>query len=103
MKKSIINESEVAMKPYIEAGLHDLIEEIKVSTDVADMTFEEAYLLLKEKIKEKQIPVEIYYDPIKFDPKCLYILDMSELTKPIKIVHEGIVPPNFEIGAWRIC
>lgn len=90
------------MKPYIEAGLHDLIEEIKTSTDIADMTFEEAYLLLKEKIKEKKIPVEIYYDPIRLDPQYLWILDVSELNKPIKIVYENITPSNFEIGAWRI-
>ena len=93
------------MKPYIEAQLHDLINEIKVSTDIADMTFEEAYLLLKEKIKEKQIPVEIFYEPIRLDPKCLWILDTSELEKPIKIVYEDrpmIDLSNFEIGAWRI-
>ena len=90
------------MKPYIEAGLRDLIQEIKASTDITDMTFKEVYLLLKEKIKEKQLPIEIYYDPIKLDPKCLWILDISELEKPIKIVHEGFVPSNFEIGAWRI-
>lgn len=92
------------MKPYIEAGLHDLIEEIKVSTDVKDMTFEEAYLLLKEKIKEKQIPVEIYYNPELLDPKSLWILDISELQKPIKIVFEDKPPvADFIEGWWRVC
>ena len=92
------------MKPYIEAGLHDLIEEIKTSTDIADMTFEEAYLLLKEKIKEKQIPVEIYYDPERLDPRSIWILDVGELQKPIKVVFEN-EPPVADLieGWWKIC
>ena len=88
------------MKPYIEAELHDLLENIKVSTDVKDMTFEEAYLLLKEKIKEKQIPVEIYYNAELLDPKSLWILDVSELQKPIKIVFEGEPPVADFIEGW---
>ena len=89
MKKSIINGSEVAMKPYIEAELHDLIENIKATTDVRELSFEEVYLLFKQKIKEKQIPVEVYYDSERLDPKSLWILDISELQKPIKIVFEN--------------
>ena len=94
------------MKPYIEAELHDLIENIKATTGVRDMTFEEAYLLFRQKIKEKQIPVEIYYDPERLDPKCLWILDVSELQKPIKIAFIDEPPlidlNNFEIGVWKI-
>ena len=91
------------MKPYIEAELHDLIENIKATTDVRDMTFEEAYLLLKQKIKEKQIPAEIYYDAERLDPKCLWILDISELQKPIKIVFEDEPPvTDFIEGWWKI-
>jgi antitoxin component of RelBE/YafQ-DinJ toxin-antitoxin module len=76
------------MKPYIEAELHDLIENIKATTDVRELSFEEAYLLLKQKIKEKQIPVEIYYNAELLDPNSLWILDVSELQKPIKVVFE---------------
>lgn len=91
------------MKPYIEAELHDLIENIKATTDVRDMTFEEAYLLFRQKIKEKQIPVEIYYDPERLDPKSLWILDISELQKPIKIVFENESPiADYIEGWWKI-
>ena len=94
------------MKPYIEAELHDLIENIKATTDVRDLSFEEAYLLLRQKIKEKQIPVEVYYDPERLDPKSLWILDISELQKPIKIALINDSPlidlNNFEVGAWKI-
>lgn len=94
------------MKPYIEAELHDLIENIKATTDVRELSFEEAYLLFRQKIKEKQIPVEVYYDPERLDPKCLWILDISELQKPIKITFIDEPPlidlNNFEIGAWKI-
>lgn len=88
------------MKPYIEAELHDLIENIKAATDVRELSFEEAYLLLKQKIKEKQIPVEIYYDAERLDPKCLWILDVSELQKPIKIVFENEPPIADCIEGW---
>lgn len=92
------------MKPYIEAELHDLIENIKVTTDVRELSLEEAYLLLKQKIKEKQIPVEIYYNAELLDPKCLWIIDVSELQKPIKIVFED-EPPIADMieGWWDIC
>lgn len=91
------------MKPYIEAELHDLLENIKATTDVRELSFEEAYLLLKQKIKEKQIPVEIYYDAERLDPKCLWILDVSELQKSIKIVFENEPPAaDFVEGWWRI-
>lgn len=80
------------MKPYIEAELHDLVEHIKAATDVNDMTLEEAYLLLRQKIKEKQIPVEVYYDPERLDQRSLWILDISEVDKPIKIVFENEPP-----------
>ena len=104
MKKSIINGSEVVMKPYIEAELHDLIENIKATTDVRELSFEEAYLLLKQKIKEKQIPVEVYYDPKRLDPKCLWILDISKLQKPIKIVFENEPPiADYIEGWWKVC
>ena len=88
------------MKPYIEAELHDLLENIKATTDVREMSFEEAYLLLRQKIKEKQIPVEIYYDPERLDPKSLWILDVSELQKPIKIVFENEPPIADYIEGW---
>ena len=88
------------MKSYIEAELHDLIENIKATTDVRDLSFEEAYLLFKQKIKEKQIPVEIYYDAERFDSKCLWILDVSELQKPIKIVFEDEPPVADYIEGW---
>lgn len=94
------------MKPYIEAELHDLLENIKAATDVRELSFEEAHLLLRQKIKEKQIPIEIYYDPERLDPKSLWILDISELQKPIKIAFIDDPPlidlNNFETGAWRI-
>ena len=67
------------MKPYVEAELHDLLEDIKATTDARELSFEEIYLLVKQKIKEKQIPVEVYYDPERLDPKSLWILDISEL------------------------
>lgn len=88
------------MKSYIEAELHDLIENIKTTTDVRDMSFEEAYLLLKQKIKEKQIPVEIYYNAEPLDPKSLWILDVSELQKPIKIVFKNEPPVADFIEGW---
>lgn len=91
------------MKPYIEAELHDLLEDIKATTDVRDLSFEEAYLLLKQKIKEKQIPVEIYYNAELLDPSSLWILDVSELQKPIKIVCEDESPAvKYLEGGWRI-
>lgn len=92
------------MKPYIEAELHDLLEDIKATTDVKALSFEEAYLLLRAKIKEKQIPVEVYYDPERLDPKSIWILDVSELQKPIKVVFED-EPPNmgYVEGWWNIC
>jgi len=94
------------MKPYIEAELHDLIENIKATTDVRELSFEELYLLFRQKIKEKQIPVEVYYDPERLDPNSLWILGVSELQKPIKIAFIGDPPlidlNNFEIGAWKI-
>ena len=103
MKKSIINGNEVVMKPYIEAVLHDLLEDIKTTTDVCDLAFEEAYLLLKQKIKEEQIPVEIYYDAEKLDPESLWILDVSELQKPIKITFEDTSPVVKHLeGGWRV-
>lgn len=88
------------MKPYIEAELHDLIENIKATTDVRELSFEEAYLLLKQKIKEKQIPVEIYYNPERLDSKSLWILDISELQKPIKVVFENEPPVADYIEGW---
>lgn len=88
------------MKPYIEAELHNLIENIKATTDVKDMTFEEVYLLFRQKIKEKQIPVEIYYDPERLDHKSLWILDISELQKPIKVVFEDEPPIADYIEGW---
>lgn len=100
MKKSIINGSEATMKPYIEAELHDLLENIKATTDVRELSFEEAYLLLKQKIKEKQIPVEVYYDPERLDPKCLWILDVSELQKPVKIAFENEPPIADYVEGW---
>ena len=100
MKKSIINGSEVAMKPYIEAELYDLIENIKATTDVRELSFEEVYLLLKQKIKEKQIPVEVYYDLERLDPKSLWILDISKLQKPIKVVFEDEPPVADFIEGW---
>ena len=91
------------MKPYIEAELHDLIENIKTTTDVRELTFEEAYLLLKQKIKEKQIPVEIYYNVELLDPNSLWILDISELQKPIKVVFEDNSPTvKYLDGGWKI-
>lgn len=88
------------MKPYIEAELHDLFESI----DTRGLSFEEAYLLLKQKIKEKQIPVEVYYDPERLDPNSIWVLDVSELQKPIKLVFEG-EPPIADLieGWWDIC
>ena len=88
------------MKSYIEAELHDLIENIKAATDVREMTIEEAYLLLKE----KQIPVEVFYNPESLDPKSIWILDVSKLQKPIKVVYEGN-PPMADLieGWWRLC
>lgn len=88
------------MKPCIEAELHDLIENIKATTDVRELSFEEAYLLFRQKIKEKQIPVEIYYDPERLDPKSLWILDVSELQKPIKIAFEDEPPVADFIEGW---
>ena len=77
------------MKPYIEAELHDLIKNIKATTDVRELSFEETYFLLRQKIKERQIPVEVYYNPERLDPNSIWILDVSELQKPIKVVFEG--------------
>lgn len=91
------------MSPEVETKLHELLENIKATTDVRDMTLEQAYLLLKQKIKEKQIPAEIYYDPERLDPNSLWILDISELQKPIKIVFEDEPPvADFIQGWWRI-
>ena len=90
------------MKPYIEAELHDLLENIKATTDVRELSFEEAYLLLRQKIKEKQIPVEIYYDAERLDPDSLWILDVSELQKPIKIAFENEPAVKYIEGGWRI-
>jgi hypothetical protein len=91
------------MKPYIEAELHDLLENIKATTDVRELSFEEAYLLLKQKIKEKQIPVEIYYNAELLDPDSIWILDVSELQKPIKIAFEDTTPAvKYLEGGWRI-
>lgn len=91
------------MKPYIEAELHDLLENIKATIDIRELSFEEAYLLLRQKIKEKQIPVEIYYDAERLDPNSLWILDVSELQKPIKIVFEDESPAvKYLEGGWRI-
>lgn len=91
------------MSPEVETKLYELVENIKATTDMRDMTFEQAYLLLKQKIKEKQIPAEIYYDPEKLDPKSLWILDVSELQKPIKIVFESEPPvADFIQGWWKI-
>ena len=92
------------MKPYVEAELHDLIENIKATANTKELSFEEIYLLLRQKIKEKQIPVEVYYNPERLDPKSLWILDISELQKPIKVVYEG-EPPIADLieGWWRIC
>ena len=84
------------MKPYIEAELHDLLESI----DVKELSLNEAYLLIKQKIKEKQIPVEIYYDPERLDPNSIWILDVSELQKPIKLVFEGEPPIADLIEGW---
>ena len=88
------------MKPYIEAELHDLIENIKATTDVKELSFEEIYLLFRQKIKEKQIPVEIYYNPELLDPKSLWILDVSGLQKQIKIVFENEPPIADYIEGW---
>ena len=41
------------MTPRIEAELHDLLENIKATTDVRELSFEETYLLFRQKIKEK--------------------------------------------------
>lgn len=92
------------MKPYVEAELHDLIENIKATAATEDLSFEEIYLLLRQKIKEKQIPVEVYYNPERLDPQSLWILDVSELQKPIKLVFEG-EPPIADLieGWWDIC
>jgi hypothetical protein len=91
------------MSPEVEIKLYELVENIKTTTDVRDMTIEQAYLLLKQKIKEKQIPAEIYYDPERLDPKSLWILDVSELQKPIKIVFEDEPPvADFIQGWWKI-
>lgn len=88
------------MKSYIEAELHDLLEDIKATAGMRDLSFEEAYLLLRQKIKEKQIPVEIYYNAEKLDPECLWIFDISELQKPIKIIFEGEPPIADYIEGW---
>lgn len=88
------------MKSYIEAELHDLIENIKATTDIRELSFEEAYLLLRQKIKEKQIPVEVYYDPERLDPNSIWILDVSELQKLIKVVFEGEPPIADYIEGW---
>ena len=64
------------MKSYIEAELHDLIENIKATTDVRELSFEEVYLLLRRKIKEKKIPAEVYYDPERLDSKSLFASSM---------------------------
>ena len=57
----------------------------------------------EQAIKEKQIPVEIYYEPERLDPKCLWILDVSELQKSIKIVFEDEPPvADFIQGWWKI-
>ena len=90
------------MKPYIEAELHDLLEDIKATIDARELSFEEMYLLVKQKIKEKQIPVEVYYDPERLDPKSLWILDVSELQKPIKIVFEDESPLAIDLGKYEI-
>lgn len=92
------------MKSYIEAELHDLIENIKATTAIKELSFEEAYLLLRQKIKEKQIPVEVYYNPERLDPNSIWILDVSELQKPIKLVFED-QPPIADLieGWWDIC
>ena len=94
------------MTPHIEAEFHDLLENIKATTDVRELSFEETYLLFRQKIKEKQIPVEIYYDPERLDPKSLWILDVSELQKPIKIAFIDEPPlidfDDYKIGTWRI-
>lgn len=91
------------MSPEVEIKLDELLKNIKATTDVRDMTFEQAYLLVKQKIKEKQIPAEIYYDPERLDPNSLWILDVSELQKPIKIVFEDEPPvADFIQGQWRI-
>ena len=82
------------MKPYIEAELHDLIQNIVETTNIENMTIEEAYLLLKQKIKEKGIPVEVYWNPEMLDPKSLWILDISELQKPVKVFMD----PFLELG-----
>ena len=91
------------MSPEVEIKLDELLKNIKATTDVRDMTFEQAYLLVKQKIKEKQIPAEIYYDPERLDPNSLWILDVSELQKPIKIIFEDEPPvADFIQGWWRI-
>ena len=90
------------MKPYVEAELHDLIENIKATAAIKEGSFEEAYLLLRQKIKEKQIPVEVYYNPERLDPKLLWILDISELQKPIKIVYEDEPPLAIGLGKYEI-
>ena len=89
------------MNKYIEAELHNLIESVKATTDVRELSFEEAYLLLRQKIKEKQIPVEVYYEPEKLDPKSLWILDISELQKPIKIAFIED-PPLIDLKHFEI-
>ena len=88
------------MKPYIEAELHDLIENIKATTDAREPSFEEAYLLLKQKIKERQIPVEVFYNPERLDPNSIWILDVSELQKSIKVVFEDEPPVADFIQRW---
>lgn len=100
MKKNTINESEEKMSPEVETKLRDLLEDIKATTDVQDMSFEQVYLLVKQKIKEKQIPAEIYYDSERLDPKCLWILDVSELQKSAKMDNEGGV--KYIQGGWRV-
>lgn len=91
------------MSPEVEIKLDELLKNIKATTDMRDMTFEQAYLLVKQKIKEKQIPAEIYYDPERLDPNSLWILDVSELQKPIKIVFKDEPPvADFIQGWWKI-
>lgn len=88
------------MSPEVEIKLDELLKNIKATTDVRDMTFEQAYLLVKQKIKEKQIPAEIYYDSERLDPECLWILDVSELQKSAKMDNEGGV--KYIQGGWRV-
>ena len=45
-----------------------------------------------------------YYNAELLDPKSLWILDVSELQKPIKIVFEDESPvADYIEGWWRIC